>query len=156
PHHAGDDRLFGGDGGAYDLARRARPRHRHGLGLDPRCPGGRRAARRSRRVEIHRLFLSRLSAGRRHHPGARAERLGTAALAVVRDPPAVTLTPLPASVLCRRAPESVNTELCTKTGQLRWHWPCSPSTDAWCVSRKDRLGLPCTHAGSMKNGAPSG
>ena len=36
-HHAGNDRLFGGDGGAHDLARRARARHRHGLGIDPRC-----------------------------------------------------------------------------------------------------------------------
>ena len=35
-HHAGNDRVFRGDRRAYDLARGARPRHRHGLGVDPR------------------------------------------------------------------------------------------------------------------------
>ena len=42
PHHAGNDRIFRGDRRAYDLACRARPKHRHGLGFDPRSAGSRR------------------------------------------------------------------------------------------------------------------
>ena len=54
--------------------------------------GGGGAARRPRRMEIHRLFLSRLSAGRRHDPRTRAERMGAATRAIVRHSPALTLT----------------------------------------------------------------
>ncbi len=50
PHdHAGDHRLFGGHGGAHSVAGGARRRHRHGLGLDPRCGrDGRRSSTRPR------------------------------------------------------------------------------------------------------------
>ena len=49
-HHAGDDRVFGGHRGPYDLARSARPGHRHGLGIDPRSASGRRHSRGSART----------------------------------------------------------------------------------------------------------
>ena len=55
--------------------------------LDPEAVDDR--ARRARGVEIHRLFLSRLSAGRRHDPGARADGMGAAAAAVVGHHPAL-------------------------------------------------------------------
>ena len=57
---------------AHILARRARPRPRRRLGLDPRSGDDRRGARRSTRLDVHRLSLRRLSARGASDPGARA------------------------------------------------------------------------------------
>ena len=50
PHHAGDAGVFGGRRRAHDLARGARRRHRHGMGVDPRARGGRDQSSMCRRA----------------------------------------------------------------------------------------------------------
>ena len=71
PHHAGDDRIFGGDGGAS----RSGLQRAHKASAWAGCrssiqPTDRITAPRAGRLEVHRLFLSWLSAGRRCDPGA--------------------------------------------------------------------------------------
>jgi len=69
---------------------RARPRHRDGLGVDPRSESGRCATRCSCGVEVHRLLLSRLSPTRRHRARAGAGGMGTAPAAIIGHPQTLT------------------------------------------------------------------
>ncbi len=47
--------------------------------------------------------------------------MGTATLAVVRHHPALTVLAFSAKLYWIAADHR-----CAKTGQIRWHWPCSP------------------------------
>ena len=74
--HARNAPLFHGLRALHVLARRARSRPRRRLGLDPRSGRNRGSARRSTRLDVHRLSLRRLSARGASDPGARAHQVG--------------------------------------------------------------------------------
>src|SRR6516162_2324422 len=100
-HRAGNDRLFGSHCRAHDLARSTGAGYRLGLDFDSRPHGNDGYSNCAARVEVHRLFLPRLSGGRGHHSRARTNGLGGTKRAPVNGRPALTRAiPLRLSARC--------------------------------------------------------
>ena len=151
-HHAGNDRIFRGDGGAHDLACGARARHRHGLGLDPR------SAKKSRKScstcrptgNSSVIFVSAIRWPTIAFPSwNRAVGSGGAcrlrlSLDVKVDRPAI-------GRFC--SPRTIAVSIQIRFAGTRLAHPC---LDARSVSRKDRISvLPSACAGFAENGALS-